>query len=235
MPTLQSSQPQTQDHGGETSSYNHSVTVNAGTNRCLAIVVCGEGDGTAAQAEVSAISRNGQSLARLARAERSDWSWVEIWYVVAPNIGTFDAAITLTEADRIIVASYVSDDVDQSTPLRTAATSTGSGTSASSTVSGVASSDLLFDGLCVDATGHAIVQGADQTETMDIDDSESGHEAGSSTQSGANGGVMSWTWTTSAPYSHVATGFIAPAAAPTTLAPQTHVVPNQAVVHSAVR
>lgn len=194
---------------GTPPSTNISVTVDAGTDRCLVLCISGEGDGTATQAEVSTAARDGQSLIRLARAERSDWSWTEVWYLVAPNTGTADLTVTLTESDQCSYGVYVADGVNQTTPLRTAVTTTGSGTATGDqTVSSVASGDLCFDSLGLDSTGAAPVQGADQTEQWDITGGASSHMGASSTQAGSSGGVMSYSWTGSRPYSYIATAFI---------------------------
>jgi hypothetical protein len=117
--------------------------------------------------------------------------------------------VTFSTADHAITGVYAANNVNQSTPLRTAAKSSGSGTSVSNTVGSVATDDLVFDALCLDGGVHSGAVGADQAERWEIDVSGSSYNAGlSSTQLGAAGGVMSWTWTGSVPYSHVATAFV---------------------------
>lgn len=194
---------------GTPPSTNISVTVDAGANRCLVLCISGEGDGTSTQAEVSSAVRDGQSLTRHARVERSDWSWTEVWVLVAPNTGTANLTVTLTESDQCSYGVYVADDVNQSTPLRAATTASGSGTATGDqTVAGVAAGDLVFDSLALDSTGAAPVQGADQTEQWEITGGASSHMGASSTQPGSAGGVMSYSWTGSRPYSYIGTAFV---------------------------
>lgn len=98
--------------------------------------------------------------------------------------------------------------VDQTTPTSGATTTSNSSTSISQTVSGVVSGDMVVDA-CYSGAFSSV--GADQTvrttETLD------GKELRTSTQEGANGGVMSWNFTEEVLGRHGAVRFIQAAAA----------------------
>jgi hypothetical protein len=207
MPTLQAAVTTNRTTLSDPVGLTTSVVVAAGNRRALVACVAGEGDGSATQAEVTGIARDGQAMTRIARAERADWSWAEIWILVAPNTGTSNAVISLSEGDCHTVGFYIYDDVNQAGPNRTGVTATGSATSGTVTVGSVAATDVVIDCLCIDAIGHNPVEDAGQTEQYELDASAAS-ETASSVQAGSDGGVMSWTWTTSAPFSLVATALI---------------------------
>jgi len=193
----------------EVASVTFSATVATGTNTCMAVCVENESDG-AGGCNVTSITFNGASLTFLDRSDNATWSGSEIWYKVAPAVTTANVVVNMSPNDKWITGVYIADEVDQTTPLRTAAKSTGTGTSVSNTVSGVVADDLVFDSLCIDGGTHAVAPGADETERWEIDVFSSSYCTGiSDTQPGSAGGVMSHTWTGSSPYSHVATAFIA--------------------------
>lgn len=205
--------PVTATNASDVGSITFSATVAAGTNTVMAVCVGMENDG-AGTLSVSSVTFNGDALTLLAGIDPSSYSRAEIWYRVAPDVATGNVVVTFSSFDKCAVGAYVADGVDQATPLRAATSSAAaSGTSVSNTVAGVVTGDLVLDMLSIDAGGHAATVGADQTEQWDLD--VSGATTGaSSTQLGSAGGVMSWTWTTSQPWSHVATAFANAAAAP---------------------
>lgn len=206
--TLQGS-PRTQSHseGAGATITIADVVVNSGTNRCLVVCLSGESDGFGS-VEASDVDYGAQQLTRLVHVETSSWSWAEVWSLPNPNVGTTnDVVVTLTSADRVAVGIYVADGVSQSSPLRSPYTQNGTGTAASGTVAGVTANDLVFDVLCVDGLGHVASPGANQTERWDIEP-DSGCTGASSTQLGSDGGDMSYSWTTSALFSYIATAFI---------------------------
>lgn len=199
-------------------STTQSVTVDAGSNRCLVVCVQGEGSGSGT-ISVSTITYGGVSLTRLDEASNPTWGFSEVWRLIAPAVGTANLVVTLDVADVFVVGTLVGQGVDQTTPLRTAAKTTGTGTSVSVTVGSVAADDLVFDSLSIDGTGHASAPGADQTERWDAASQSGRNEGVTSTQPGTAGGVMSYSWTTSTSYSYVASAFIAVAAAAATSQP----------------
>lgn len=206
--------PVTNNTGGTAvTSVTFSATVAAGTDTVMAVCIQAEGDGSGGGA-VTSVTFNGDALTLVDEQNNTTWSFSEIWRRIAPDVTTANVVVNVNSPDKFITGVYVADGVDQTTPFRTPVKATGSTTSASVTVTGVVTGDLLIDSLSIDSGSHAAAVGANQTERWDLNTSNANTGA-SSTQAGADGGVMSWTWTGSAPYSIVATAFIAVAGAAT--------------------
>jgi hypothetical protein len=190
-----------------TNTFGPTITVDAGSDRCMVVAVHGEGDGAPGPPSVSSITFNGDALTLYGRAARSDWSWAEIWYLVAPDVGSFTLTVTLSENESFSVKAVVAQGVDQSTPLATVVTATGSATTTTQTVSGVVTDDLAFAALTLDATGHNPTPGTNETELYERDSVNGGCEGSFYTQAGADGGQFTPSWTTSCPFSIVAGAF----------------------------
>jgi hypothetical protein len=80
-----------------------------------------------------------------------------------------NVVVSLSSADHFAAGVIVATDVNQSTPLRTAATQTGaSGTSASATVSGVQSNDLGVNVLATDSDTACTTSQTGQVEEWDL-------------------------------------------------------------------
>lgn len=184
-----------------------SVVVAAGSNLCLAVCVQMEATASA----VSGITFNSVALTKLDSQVGASFSRSEIWYLINPTVTTANVVVTHTSSDHSVVGALVASGVDQVTGLRTAAKSTGSSTSVTNTVVGVGVDDLVFDSLCIDGTGHLTAPGAGQTEQWDLEPAAGSTTGVTDTQPGSVDGVMSHTWTTSSPFSHVASAFIAAA------------------------
>ncbi len=80
------------------------------------------------------------------------------------------------------------------------ATDTGTGTSSSVTVSNVGDDDFVFDAIAEDNGSPSA--GTNQTERWNLN--QQGDYSGGSTQDGADGGVMSWSWGQSREFAHMA-------------------------------
>lgn len=199
-------QGQTDTAGAGDPNITTSVTVDAGSDLLL-IVVVGQEAEAAGTPQVGSVTFGGVGLTQLAEAGTT-WSHAEIWYLKDPSPSTANVVTTWTPAgdDFGKHGIYVFEGVDQTTTFRTAQTNSGSGTSSSRTVPDVVTDDYVLDVISLDGSGHNAVAGADQTEEYDT--TVAGCETASSTQAGASGGVMSWTWTTSCDFSHVATALI---------------------------
>lgn len=181
-----------------------SVTVAAGSNLCLAAMFNGE----IKTATVSGVTFGGVALSKLDSQLGSTFCNVEIWYLVNPSVFTANVVVTHGVTDNSVLGVIVGTGVDQATPLRTAAKANTDGVSSSVTVSGVTANDLVFDCLGIDNTGHATLPGANETEQYDLEPTGGTTTGVCDTQLGSDGGVMSHTWTTSAPNAQVATAFI---------------------------
>lgn len=115
--------------------------------------------------------------------------------IVNPTTGAQTVTATLAASTTEQVLGVVSmTGVDQSTPVGTPATATGNSTTPSATVSSPATDSLICDAIATDGFGTLTV-GANQTERWNRELAFIGSENGGSTQSGVNGGVMSWTAT----------------------------------------
>lgn len=212
--TLQAA-PTTHNTGGtEVSSVTFSMTTASGAT-CL-VVNCSLENTSAGTLTVSSGTFNGDALSHFDRTSHSTWASAETWYRVDPDIVTGNCVLNFSAADKAISAAYAFAGVLDTTPLVGAKTaSSASGTSVSDTVSGVVSDDYVLDVLCLDGTGHAATEGANQTERYDLETAAGQNTGCGSTQAGADGGVMSWSWTGSVPYAHIAVAVKAAGAAPT--------------------
>jgi hypothetical protein len=185
-----------------------SVPVAAGSNKLLVVGVHLESNGSGGGPIVTGITKNGVALTKLDDAQSSTWGRSEIWYLKEPAVGTHDVIITLSAGtNQRCAGAIVFQGVDQVTTFRTPVKSTGSGTSVSNTVTGISATDFLLDLLTVDGNAHAIAVGASQTSKWSLE--SPGDDGGLSLQPGSIDGVMSWTWTTSGTYAHIATALIA--------------------------
>lgn len=191
-----------------------SVTVDAGSDRCLVCLAEGEGNGAGGITVSTGTppTYSGTALTKLDNQVAATWGFSEIWYLIAPAVGTANLVVTLTGADTFVFGAVVAQGVNQTTPVRTAVKQTGTGTSASVTVASVTVDDLCFDSLEIDATGHAAAPGADQTERWDQVSQAGRNDGVCSTQPGTAGGVMSYTWTGSDIFNYIASAFIGIAA-----------------------
>lgn len=118
---------------------------------------------------------------------------VRLFYIVNPTSGTNNVVITnsakpLADAEVVFVCSGV----DTTDPVHDPTSATGSTSSISLTVPAILSSDMIVDMVAQNLLTTAPTVGADQTVLSNgTDSAELGY--GSSYQSGASGGAMSWT------------------------------------------
>jgi len=156
---------------------------------------------------VSSVTWNGVGLSlHIAQSAGGGWGRAEIWKLVNPDTGTHDLVVNLNTGDRFFTAAIFAENVDQTTPLLTGAEDHGNGAAPSCTVGSVGASDLVFDVVSIDGGGKTPSPGANQTGQWDINSGGENEGAGS-TQSGADGGVMSWSWSGSSDYALVAAAF----------------------------
>jgi hypothetical protein len=185
-----------------------SVTIGQGADALLLVAVHLEGTGGGGPT-VNSVVWNGTNLTRLDGIDNDGWGVVEFWYLKNPTPATGNLVTTLSAGDSFRHVARWFTGVDQTNTFRTTQKSTANSSAASSslTVPSVVAGDYVVDALTVDATGHALTVGANQTENYD-DPVGSACDTGGSNQAGADGGVMSWTWTTSAEFAHIATALI---------------------------
>lgn len=162
-------------------------------------VFAGTGNNDDSNASLStSVTYGGTSMVEMWDAvDTGDTRWAHAGYRLAGQAtGAQTVTHTLASAtpERQFLAVVSLTGVDQTTPVGTpASTETGFDTSVSVTVGSVGSTDFLLDNLYVAGGSSAFTVGANQTQRYA--QTETDEHRGSS-QSGADGGVMSWSWTT---------------------------------------
>jgi hypothetical protein len=185
---------------------NVPVAIGAG-DRLIVVCVHLEGNAAGTEPIISTVTKNGVGFTKLDHMVAARWSRTEIWYLKNPDAGTHNIIVTKSVAiGGHGAGAYVFDGVDQTTTFRTVAKSGGSAALVTNTVPSVVSGDYVLDALTIDSPNHNVQPGANQTESWDF--SMSGCNAVSDTQAGADGGVMSHTWTTSGDFTHMAIALI---------------------------
>ena len=144
---------------------------------------------------VSTVTYNGVSLILVdAQATSDGFARVEIWKLVAPDLGTHDVVVTLSGTPGGATAGVMTfTGVNQSTPLGPFASNQSDSASGSATVTSAAN-ELVFAAIVVESsTNLDLVPGAGQTERWDLFQAVK-NNGGGSTKAGAASVVMSWTW-----------------------------------------
>lgn len=189
-----------QGHGSESDSVgtdSMSYTVTAGAE--ILIVACGVDVAT----DVNPVATSSlDTLTAMPGGEvisNANNQALALFYVLNPTPGThtltntWDGGGSLSTTGCIMAVTY--DTLNASTKFADVNTDSGSDTSNSTTVANVLGVDVVLDFFLVNSNP-AITIGADQTQRINSSTGTSGGTMyGASTQSGANGGVMSESWT----------------------------------------
>ncbi len=142
---------------------------------------------------VSSVTYNGDSLSLVGVEEAGD-ARIEIWALLAPDVGTFNVDIAFsspTDGNTAGVMTFIG--VDQSTPLGAFASDFGYGESTASTTVSSAPDELVFGVVSIDDPNFRVLtEGAGQTERWELDGFQT--TGGGSTAPGAESVNMSWTW-----------------------------------------
>lgn len=216
--SLQSGFPVALIDATATTTKTQSVTVNPGSNRFMLVATAHENAGGA----VSGITFNGVALTKIDAVGATTWSHVEMWYLINPDVGTFNVVANKasTGGNRWGIGVYAFDGVHQTTPIKDSKVNgNDSATSSSLTLTTLVGTEFLVDILSLDSTGHLAAVGADQTQGYTGNYGNGTNETYGSRQATAGDGIMSWTWTTACPKSHMAVA-ISPAAEAATAAGQ---------------
>jgi hypothetical protein len=172
-----------------------SISRTIASGATLDVILCAIDTGAQV---ISSVIRSSQSYTLLRRDTPASGVTTEIWYRISPASGTANAVVDMAGVtDQIVCYGISFLDSDTSTPFssHTGACNVGGGSATSSTLTMTAASDeIIIDILAVNGSGHTIVQGADQTEVLDLQEGTSHHGAGSWQLGSVAGGVMSWTW-----------------------------------------
>jgi hypothetical protein len=180
--------------GSSISSLTYALTVGAaGANRFLFVGVSND-SGTLAT--VSTVTYAAAGLTQ-------KWSFTfssaglnyrnSGYFMVAPATGGNNVVVTLSDADAELSSGAMAfTGVDQTTPLATQATATGTASPATVDVSS-ATDDVVVDNVC---TGFSsMVVGANQTSRWEQESIGRGTAGSGSTEAGAGTVTMSWTLT----------------------------------------
>ena len=188
------------DNSGSTYTFTNtqtlSFTTGSQSNR-LMVVVANMSLGNS----VSTLAYNGSSLTKITslntpNVHGTGGAHIEMWYMKAPSSGTHNLVATLSGANGSIgVTTYYN--VDQTTPLGTAATNSGttSGAGSSSVSTSTANStQVVVDGIVVDDGNPYIgAPGSGQTQQWLVQDNSGIFSSSSSTKPGT-GGTVTTTW-----------------------------------------
>jgi hypothetical protein len=174
---------------GSTINISHTTS---GTNRLMLV---GVSFGKGISDTVDSITYNGANLTYVGSHGGGSDPRVEIWSLVAPDVGTNNLVVNFsggsgTEGATAGVTTFTG--VEQSTPLGTFASANGTSTQASTTVSSAAN-ELVFGVVGVRGDDNFnLSPGSGQTEQWDVH--TSGTNGGASTEEGAASVVTSWIW-----------------------------------------
>jgi hypothetical protein len=188
-----------------------SITIShttSGTNRLMLVGVSLNNDG---YEEVTGVTYNSVALTLVGTVANDDDSRVEIWKLVAPDTGTYDAVVTFS-ADLLqegFAGVVTFTGVHQTTPLGNFTSAIGDGITATVDISSV-TGELVFEVLAAEYSTSATV-GAGQTERWNIYRTSS--IGAGSTEPGAATVTMSWTLTGSGDHWAIYGVSIKPAAA----------------------
>ena len=142
-----------------------SHTMTTQTNRLLLVWTAAR---DAAGDQASGVTYAGTAMTQVATVGPFNNIRVALWRLTAPATGANNIIATWPDAQADVSLHAMSfSDVDQTTPLGTAATATGTSATPSVDVTSVAG-DRVVDGAVNEGTGTAGTPGANQTERIDV-------------------------------------------------------------------
>ena len=172
---------------------------------------------------VTGITYNGVALTAVpSGATTNGQYWITAYYLIAPDVGTYNIVVTVSGNVFDFGAGAISyNDVHQTVPFGTAVTATGTDTTPTVTVSSAAD-ELVDDGLVI-VHGGTLSVGAGQTQRWNAIATFGFIKYAGSTEVGAASTTMSWSNSSSQTWAIVAVPI-----KPTVGAPATSIVPHQA-------
>jgi len=179
---------------GTTPSFASSDTVSHATSGTDRLMLVGISFGQDKGDSVDSVTYNGQSLSFVGAQDNSVTlgSRMEIWALVAPDIGTHDVVVNFSGTNHIgaTIGVMTFSGVDQTTALGSFASSEGDSSAPSTNVTS-ATDELVFGVLALDHNADIdLVPGAGQTEHWDLwRDKATG---GGTTEAGAASVATSW-------------------------------------------
>lgn len=143
---------------------------------------------------VTSITYNGMDLSLVGAVSQQNDSRVEIWSLVAPDVGTHDVVITFSAPLESSATAGVMTftGVDQTTPLGTFASAKNRSAGPATVDVSSASNELVFDTVACEACG-SLTAGGGQTEYWNEVAENGAIRGAGSTEPGASTVTMSWT------------------------------------------
>ncbi|MCX6081788.1 MAG: hypothetical protein NTW32_19860 [Chloroflexi bacterium] len=185
--------------GSAVANLTWSHTVAAGSNRLLLVSISKR---AYAAAGVGSVTYGGAALTRLGSSQVNpgDYPRTEIWYLIAPAVGTADVVLILaSSADYMEAASMDFRNVHQSSPLGSLVVGTYAVGTLSVTVP-AAPGDLVLDGICYNSGTAWAMAGTGQTIKWS-GSSDGAWKGSGSTKPGAASQVLSWSLPANSPSS----------------------------------
>ena len=181
-----------QTTGSTTASSLTLAHTSSGDDRLMLVTVS---MANPASRSVSGVTYNGDSLIFVgSRSNGSNEARIEIWALVAPDLGSHNVNVTLTSSNSAgtVVGVTTFTGVDQSTPLGSFVSAAGDSSNPGVNVSSGAD-ELVFAGITVESgSNYNLSPGGGQTELWDL--YRSNANSGASTEEGAASVNMSWTF-----------------------------------------
>lgn len=179
-----------------------SYTVNASTNGLLVVIMS-----TTSNRTPTAVSWGSQNFVTSNKVVGSGEA--SVWWLVAPIVGTKTLSITTGVSGTNVVTTVVSLlGVNQTTPLDSSTTSSGTGTAASAIVSVINSNAWILDCLFVATPSVSSTLTSSQTTLTNLFASGVGTGGSSYSPNVASGSrTMAWSWTGSQAWAQAAVAF----------------------------
>lgn len=171
-------------HPGTTITWSH--TVASGNNRLLIVTISKR---AYANADILTVTYGSQSLTKLGTSQRGigNYPRVEIWYLVAPTVGTANVVVTANASDYMCAGATNFTNVNQTNPLGTIQTANGAASPATVTVP-TSPTNLVIDVVCYEGSQ------ATPAQTSLWADSPDGNWRGGSSKLNTNeSAALSWT------------------------------------------
>lgn len=172
-----------------TPTWSH--TVPSGANRLLVVQV-----GLRAFQTVTGITYGGVALTKLGAVQYAagNFARAEIWYLVAPAVGTANVVVSISGAEVVEAAALNFVNVNQTTPLSAMVSASGLGGSSASVDVASVDGDLVVDVLVKE--GSTLSPGAGQTSRWALSADGNWKGGGSTEDAGATATTtMSWSLT----------------------------------------
>ncbi|MEZ4959932.1 MAG: DNRLRE domain-containing protein, partial [Saprospiraceae bacterium] len=169
------------------SSATISYTNASGSNKLLVVGVSAQQPGQS----VNSVTYNGLALTKLGKFSNSNQSRIEIWYLKAPPVGTYNVVVSNSASENGVIGVMSFSGVNQTSPFRTLVTAQGSSTTATVTAAS-AVGELVYSVVGFNNASTNLLPGSGQTEYWDQTMNSSIAGSGS-TKAGAASVAMQWT------------------------------------------